>query len=564
MATPHHHRERSGLRGLLPAGYVPMEVLLQNAMEQLRSKSSDLEKYIFLHSLQDGCEDIYFAALMEHTEECMPLVYTPTVGHACVDWHKIFRHTPRGLYISINDKGFVHEAFENWPEHEIKVIVMTDGERILGLGDLGVNGMGIGIGKLALYTACAGVHPRHCLPIHIDVGTNNLELRSDNRYMGLRQERERGPDYDELVAEVVAEAKKRYGETTLIQFEDFGNCNAFRLLDAYKDNTVCFNDDIQGTAATALAGVLASSPLTGLDLTEHTFLFYGAGEAGCGIAHLLAAAIAEQLGVDQKEAMKNIWLIDSKGLVHAGRTDLVHHKQEFAHALPAHSDHANAPTTLVEAIELLQPTGLIGVSGQFEAFDQHTIQALMRNSPTPAPLVFALSNPTSKAECTAQQAYQWSEGKVVFASGSPMAGTTIKGRRLEPGQGNNAFIFPGLGLAAIAVGATRIDEASLLVCAKALAAQVCEEALELGSVYPPVRKIRDVAVELAVAVADHLHEVGLASLPYPPDMRAHVQSLMYNPISAFNDERRYQPKGQVVPMQYKWEEQGHQHAEEHW
>ena len=308
-------RTQHNLRGLIPCGdIVSLEEKVEMSMEQFYKKTSPLEKYIYLHTIQDADETLYYAILVAHTAEVMPYVYTPTVGQACQEWSTITRHTPRGLYLSINDKGQIRKILDNWPQSEINTIVVTDGERILGLGDLGANGMGIPVGKLALYTACAGIDPSKCLPVHIDVGTNREELRNDKRYMGLRRERERGPAYDELIAEFFDACADKYGRQVLIQFEDFGNSNAFRLLEQHQNKACCFNDDIQGTASVVVAGVISSLSLCQKQkISEHKFLFYGAGEAGVGIANMLAYAIHKETGCTLEQAQTQIWLVDSQG-----------------------------------------------------------------------------------------------------------------------------------------------------------------------------------------------------------------------------------------------------------
>eukprot|EP00281_Chroomonas_sp_CCMP1168_P021511 CAMPEP_0206232478 /NCGR_PEP_ID=MMETSP0047_2-20121206/11437_1 /ASSEMBLY_ACC=CAM_ASM_000192 /TAXON_ID=195065 /ORGANISM="Chroomonas mesostigmatica_cf, Strain CCMP1168" /LENGTH=647 /DNA_ID=CAMNT_0053656217 /DNA_START=11 /DNA_END=1954 /DNA_ORIENTATION=+ len=523
ISTSPAERERLGLRGLLPAGVVPMSAQLDNLMQELRAKSSDLERYNYLATVQDGNEDLYFAALVNHTVECMPIVYTPTVGQACMSWNKIYRHTPRGVYVSLEDAGRVRSLLKNWPQKDVKTIVLTDGERILGLGDLGVNGMGIPIGKLALYTACAGINPAQCLPVHIDTGTNNKVLLEDPTYMGLRRERERGPAYDALLKEFVEAAQAEYGRAVLLQFEDFGNLNAFRLMREYQSKACTFNDDIQGTASVIVAGLLASERITQTPLYKHKFLFYGAGEAGVGIADLIAEAVAEEQGTSVEEARKQIWLMDSKGLVSSARTDkLAEHKLHYAH------EHETGCQTLEECIDLLKPTALLGVAAQGQTFTEAVVRKMASNNEEP--IVFALSNPTSKAECTAEQAYTWSDGRAIFASGSPMEGVEVNGKKLVPGQGNNAYIFPGLGLAAIAAGAKTIDDKCFLVAAKSLAMQVSEERLAQGTLYPDLKNIREVSAQIAVDVAEYMYETGKAlKSPKPTDMLAYVKSLMYHP-----------------------------------
>mmetsp|Transcript_9375 Transcript_9375/g.22999 ORF Transcript_9375/g.22999 Transcript_9375/m.22999 type:complete len:563 (-) Transcript_9375:64-1752(-) len=525
LATPLAERNALGLRGLLPAGHVPLDVQVETAMAHLRTLPTDMLKYSYLQTLQDGSEALYYAALIQHTKECMPLVYTPTVGQACIDWHRIYRHTPRGIYVSSSDTGNVIDALRNWPEKGIKVIVVTDGERILGLGDLGTNGMGIPVGKLALYAACGGIPPSACLPVHIDVGTNNKKLLDDPAYMGLRQPRpEKGSKaYDDLIEEFMTAAQRLYGRTVLIQFEDFGNQNAFRVLRNHRESATCFNDDIQGTASVALAGVIASEALTKTPLNKHTFLFYGAGEAGAGIADLIAEAVAaEDKTVTVAQARESVFMMDSKGLITSKRTSLEHHKLNYAHEVAECA-------TLLECVKALKPSALIGVAAMPGAFTKEVVEAMAEINKTP--VIFALSNPTSKAECLAKDAYEWTGGRVVFASGSPMEGATINGKVLEPGQGNNAYIFPGVGLAAMASGATSIDEGAFLVAAKALATQVGAGSLAKGTVYPPLDNIREVSLQIAVAVTRHFYAQGTATLTEPKDVEKHIRSLMFDPRS---------------------------------
>jgi len=497
----------------------------------VRAKDKDIDKYSLLQTYQDGSEALYYSMLMKHTRECMPLVYTPTVGQACTDWHKIYRHTPRGLYISLNDLGHVKEALENWPEKNVQCIVVTDGERILGLGDLGSNGMGIPVGKLALYTACGGIPPQTCLPVQLDTGTNNEALREHPAYFGLKQPRERGPDYDALIKEFMTSVQDVYGRSTLVQFEDFGNQNAFRILDEYQDKATCFNDDIQGTAAVALAGLIASEKMTSIPLSEHTVLFYGAGEAGAGIADLMAARIVEESkdALSLQEARSKIFMMDSKGLVTAQRPDkLAHHKVPYAHT-------AEDCKTLEECVDKLKPSVLIGVAAVGQAFTKPILVKMKELNKVP--VIFALSNPTSKAECTAEEAYQATDGKCVFASGSPFNDVTMTlpdgtSKTFRPGQGNNAYIFPGLGLGALAAKATKIDDSCLLVAANTLALEVDAESMDMGSLYPPLSRLRDVSVAIAVKVAQHLHAKGYAGCSAPADFEAHVRSIMYDPFTA--------------------------------
>ena len=451
LATSLEERGALGLRGLLPAGVRSFEVQETCAMAQLRSKSTPLEKYSFLQGVQNVDERLYYSLLTKHTKECMPLVYTPTVGAACLAWSDLYAAAPRGLYLSLEDKGRIRGILEAWPGRDkVKAIVFTDGERILGLGDLGANGMGIPVGKLALYTACAGVAPEACLPVSIDAGTNNEALRADPAYVGLRRPRERGPAYDELVEEFVVAAQAAFGPDVLLQFEDFGNANAFRLLERYQPRACTFNDDIQGTASVVLAGLIASGRLSGRALAEETFLFLGAGEAGVGIADLIALAVSKESGCSLAEARAHIWLVDSKGLVTADCAKLAHHKRPYAHAAPAGMGPP-APKerggVLLTAVEALKPTCLIGVSAVPNTFTKEVVEAVVRHT-AHCPVVMALSNPTSQAECTAEQAYTWSGGRCLFASGSPFDAVTLPdGRSFTPGQVWTPRAHPGRGAA---------------------------------------------------------------------------------------------------------------------
>nr|AIT70132.1 malic enzyme [Colpomenia sinuosa] len=515
-------RETLGLKGLLPPATLTLEAQVELTMQELRRKSSALDKYVFLQSLQDVNSTLYYAVLSRHTYECMPFVYTPVVGEACQKFSQIYRHTPQGLYLSIEDRGKLRSILDNWPIEDIRAIVFTDGERILGLGDQGIDGMGIPVGKLALYTACAGVHPSYCLPVALDVGSNNQAKLDDPFYIGLKRKRLTGQEYDDFVAEFIEAAVDKYGESIMLQFEDFGNSNAFRLLHQWQDKVCCFNDDIQGTAAVALAGILGSTTLTGTAVGDHRFLFLGAGEAGAGIAELIAYAIHVETGKSVEECRKQIFMLDSRGLVCKSRLhELQHHKVNFAHDVEHVSD-------LLSAVKTLKPTALIGVSTLPKSFNQSIIEEMSANNERP--VIFALSNPTSKAECTPEEAYRWSNGAAVFASGSPFEPVQFEGKTYVPGQGNNAYIFPGVGLAAVACGATRITDFDMYIAAKALAATVPQERLDVACVYPHLRDIREVSLKVAVAIAANKYATGQASvLPEPADLEGHIRSVMYEP-----------------------------------
>lgn len=515
-------RDAYGLRGLLHGRVSTLENQVARIMRNVRIKPNPLEQYIFLAELQDRNQTLFYRALVDHVAELMPVVYTPTVGTACRHFMHIYTR-PRGLYIGAEDAGRVEALLRNWPEEAVKVIVVTDGERILGLGDLGANGMGIPIGKLALYAACGGVHPDACLPVMLDVGTDNPEIREDPLYIGLPRPRLRGAAYEALLDEFVTAAERVF-PGVLIQFEDFATDNAFGLLDRYRDQVCCFNDDIQGTAAVALAGLIAAGRLTGRPLDDQRLLFLGAGAAATGIAELVVLAL-RKCGLSEAAARGRCYFVDSTGLVTADRANLAPHKRPFAHPVPPAAD-------LLSAVEQLRPTALLGLSAQAGAFTEPVLRAMAEG--TERPIVFALSNPTSKAECRAAEAYAWTEGRAVFASGSPFDPVTLPdGRRFRPGQGNNAYIFPGLGLGVLASGARRVSEAMFLAAAESLAEMPTGADLSEGSLYPPLEAIRDVSAAIGRAVAEVAWDQGLATLSRPEDPAAWVRGLMYQP--------RYEP-----------------------
>jgi len=510
-------RDALGLRGLLPPKVTTQAQQAQKVLSNFRRKTSDLDRYTYLVSLQERNAALFYRLVMDNLFEMMPIIYTPTVGLACQKYALIFRR-PQGLFISSQDRGRMEEVLRNWPHADVRMIVVTDGERILGLGDLGSCGMGIPVGKLSLYTACAGIPPEQCLPIMLDVGTNNQALRDDPLYIGLAQERLRGPAYDELVDEFVTAVQEIFPKAC-IQFEDFGNTNAFRMLHKYRDQVCTFNDDIQGTAGVTLAGLYSSLRLTGGKLTDKKFLFLGAGEAGVGICDLIVKALVAE-GLSEAAAREKCWLVDSKGLVIKSRTDLAVHKLPYAH------DHAAMPD-LLAAIEALKPTVLIGVSGTPSSFTEPVVKAMGRLNASP--VIFALSNPTSKAECTAEQAYTWTEGRAIFASGSPFPPFTFEGKTHVSGQGNNSYIFPGVGLGVIASQSTRVTDEMFFMAAKTLASLVTEKDLATGSVYPDLQRIREVSARIAVAVAEVVFARKLTSMRRPRDISEYVLAQMYQP-----------------------------------
>ena len=511
-------RDYLKLRGLLPPRvHTPAEQELR-VLGNVREKPTDLERYLYLVSLQDRNETLFYRVIMNHIEEMMPIIYTPTVGKACQEFQHIFRQ-PRGFYISLDDRGRVKECLQNWPHKDVRIVVITDGERILGLGDLGADGMGIPIGKLALYTACAGIPPTHCMPVMLDVGTNNEKLLNDPLYNGLERRRKRGDAYDELIEEFIVAANEMF-PGILIQLEDFGNTNAFRLLAKYRDRFCLFNDDIQGTGAVAVAGLIAAMRITGGTLSEQKVLFLGAGEAGIGIADVFVAALAEE-GISAEEARKRCWFVDTRGLLVAGRGGIADHKRPYAHEHPSTDD-------FVEAVKLLKPTAILGLSGQPHTFTQDIVEAMAEINERP--IIFALSNPTSQAECTAEQAYAWTDGRAVFASGSPFDPVKLHNQMFVPGQGNNAYIFPGVGLGAIVSRARVITDEMFLAAAHSLASLVSESDLERGRIYPSLGRIREVSAHIAHDVAKIAYERGLAGKDEPEDIIADIREYMYQPV----------------------------------
>jgi malate dehydrogenase (oxaloacetate-decarboxylating)(NADP+) len=525
--TP-EEREAAGVTGLVPYGEAEdMDTAVGRVLWNLEQKADDLQRYCYLMTLKERDEDLFYAAAIRHTKQVMPLVYTPTVGAACQRYGDI--DVPRsGMWLSIKDAGRLAERMSAWAaKGTVKAICVTDGERILGLGDLGAHGHGIPVGKLALYTVCAGVPPEACLPITLDVGTNKEEFLADPRYLGVRERRVTGDAYDAFIAEFVSAAKATFGDHVLIQWEDFGNHNAFTILNEYMDKCTSFNDDIQGTASVVVAGLMAAARLTGTSMADNKYLFLGAGEAGVGIADLIAYSTSLETGRDIEECRDHIWLVDSKGLVTADRAaagGLQHHKLRYAHETAVAFDQG-----LEGLVRELKPTVLMGVSAQAGAFTEGVCKAM--GEVNAMPTIFALSNPTSKAECTAEQAYTWTEGRCLFASGSPFDTVTLADGTVKvPGQGNNAYIFPGVGLGVLACEATRVSDHTFFVAAKTLAGCVTEEDLASGCLYPPLSKIREVSAMIAEAVVEEAYATGVAALsPKPEDVTAHVHATMYNP-----------------------------------
>ena len=516
-------REAFNLCGLLPPRVLSMEEHAARILENFHKKPTDLEKYVYMIDLEDRNETLFYRILIDNLEEMMPIVYTPTVGQACQQYGHIFRR-PRGLYISAKDCGRIADRLENWPIDDIRVIVVTDGERILGLGDQGANGMGIPVGKLSLYTGCAGIPPSTTLPIMLDVGTENQAFLDDPLYIGLQQHRLRGKEYDDFIEEFMQAVTDRF-PNVLVQFEDFANHHAFHLLERYRNRYRVFNDDIQGTASVTLAGLLAALRLIGVEgealrkLSEQRLLFLGAGEAGVGIADLVVSAMVQE-GLTVEEARQRCWFVDSHGLVVKSRDDLAAHKLPYAH------DHAHL-SDLSAAVDELHPTIIIGVSGQPRTFTRAIIEKMAKYNDRP--IIFALSNPTSKSECTAEEAYTYSSGRAIFASGSPFPSFKLYGKTFHPGQGNNAYIFPGVGLGVVASGAKHVTDEMFEAAARTLAAQVTEADMAAGRIYPVLSRIRDVSAAIATAVAEIAYREGLATQPQPDDIGRYIREFMYDP-----------------------------------
>jgi len=510
-------RDDLGLRGLLPIGVETLDQQVDRVVRNCAAKPSDIERYIFLMALQDQNETLFYHTVLQYVKDYMPIIYTPTVGEAALHYGTIFRR-PRGLYVTANDRGQVAQVLRNWSRRNPRVIVVTDGGRVLGLGDLGANGMTISIGKLALYTAAGGIRPEATLPIVIDVGTNNEDLQASPNYLGMREPRLGGDVYLELMDEFVEAVGQVYPEA-MLQFEDFSTNNAIALLDRYRDETCTFNDDIQGTAAVTLAGLMAALRVTGGNLKEQKLLFVGAGSANIGIGELVAGAIADE-GLELAEAQRRCWFMDSTGLIVKSRDRLKPHTVAFAH------EH-DPMTGVANVIDSLRPTVLIGATGQRGVFDRDVIEAISRANERP--VVFALSNPTSRSEATAEEVYGWSEGRAVFASGSPFDPVIVNGKTLVPGQSNNVYIFPGMGLGVTACKIRRITDEMFRVAARAVAELVTEENLEQGRLFPELEQIRNASLEIGIAISRLAFEQGLAGIDEPGDLREYIASQMYVP-----------------------------------
>ena len=511
-------RRAYGLEGLLPPAVTNIELQVARRHAEIANLDDDLQKYLVLSDLQARNETLFYAVLMSDPATYMPLVYTPTVGEACQKFAHIFREA-RGIYLPITAHGRVRDILQHWPDKDVRFIVVTDGERILGLGDLGAGGMGIPIGKLALCTACAGVPPQYCLPVVLDVGTNNQALLDDPLYFGLRQDRVRGEEYMEFVDEFVTAVQQLYPKCC-IQWEDFANINAVPILERYRNEICTFNDDIQGTAGVALAGILASLGITRQKITDQRFLFLGAGSAGTGIAELISQAMAGT-GMDINEARRRNALFDINGLLVTSRKDLAEFQKPFA-------QDRTPISAFVEAVKALKPTGIIGVSAVPKLFNREVIETMAELNQRP--IIFPYSNPTSRSECSAEEAYRWSDGRAIFASGSPFPPVDIGGRRFVPNQGNNVYIFPAMAMALFATEAKRVTDDMFLTAAHAIAEQVSEESLAAGLIYPQRERILNASLHVAERVATCIFDHGLARVTRPDDVGALIRARVHRPV----------------------------------
>jgi malate dehydrogenase (oxaloacetate-decarboxylating)(NADP+) len=510
-------RKRLGLEGLLPAPTDTLDRQVERVLGHLDGKPSDLERYIYLVGLSDRNETLFYRTVMSDPARFIPILYDPTVADACLAFGHIYRRA-RGMYITRQMKGRIAEVLRNWPQRDIRFICVSTGGRILGLGDIGANGMGIPIGKLQLYTACAAVPPECLLPVLVDIGTTNEALRADPLYLGSREKPPSDEELDELVEEFVQAVQQVFPDCC-IHFEDWKGTDAIRLLDRYRDKVLCYNDDIQGTASVALAGLTTALQIIDAPLIDQRILFLGAGSAGIGIAKLIAAAMQDK-GLSQDEARSRISMFDVDGLLEPSRADLSEAQKVYAHKAAPSKD-------LVKTIETLKPTVLIGVSTKGGTFNQRVVEAMSRLNERP--IIFALSNPTDKAECTAEQAYTWSKGKALFAAGVQFPDVTLNGKTYHPGQANNFYIFPAVGLATYVTRPRRITDECFIVAAQASADQIGPDLRAKGMLFPGQDNILETEITTATRVAEFMFDEGLAQVKRPRDIRAWIEGQLYKP-----------------------------------
>jgi malate dehydrogenase (oxaloacetate-decarboxylating)(NADP+) len=506
-----------GITGLVPDVTETEDVQLRRVMMQLGHKNTDLDRYIYLINLLDHNETLFYRTVMSDPARFLPIVYDPTIGEACLKFGHIYRQ-PRGMYLSMTRRGKVKEVLRNWPQKDVRVICVTDGGRILGLGDLGANGAGIPIGKLQLYTACAGVPPQYLLPLYLDAGTNNDQYLSDPLYLGIRKTRPPTADLYAFVDEFV-EAVQEVFPTCCIHFEDWTGTDAVHLLQRYRDHYCVYNDDVQGTAGIVLTGMINAVKLKGTSLRDERYLFLGAGSAGIGLANLLCTALVAQ-GVALNDAQSRVYMFDINGLLETTRKDLVDFQKPYA--------HEHAPTRdFVAAIESIKPTTIIGVSTIGGAFTQQVVESMATLNKRP--VILALSNPTDRAECTPEQAYRWSKGTAIYAAGVQFAPVRYDGRTFLPGQANNFYIFPAVGMAIFATQARRVTDEMFIEAGQAVADQVPFELLEQGLLYPLQANILETEIQTAARVANVVFDAGLARVARPADVVGFIRDHVYKP-----------------------------------
>jgi malate dehydrogenase (oxaloacetate-decarboxylating) len=520
-------RDLFHLHGLLPPHVGTLDDQVARRMKVLRACQTDFQRYAFLRELQDTNETLFYAVLVRHLEELMPIVYTPTVGEGCQRFSEIWRK-PRGLFLSYANRDRIRDILADPRYDRVRVIVVTDGERILGLGDQGAGGMGISIGKLALYTGCAGIHPDETLPIVLDVGTNNQERLDDPIYVGWRHERVTGAEYDAFVEAFVSAVQERW-PNVLLQWEDFAGANAARLLDRYRDRLCTFNDDIQSTAAIAAATLMAAVKVTGQPLTDQRIVLFGAGAAGCGIAALLLRAMVDS-GLSEIEARRRFYAVDRHGLLVTGMPDITSAQAPFLQSAEAVADwtrEAPGEISLLDVVRNARPTVLIGVSGRGGAFTEIVVRTMAEQ--VERPIIFPLSNPTAKSEATAEDLVTWTNGRALIGTGSPFAPVPWDGRMIPIDQTNNSYIFPGMGLGILVSGARRVSDAMFMVAARAVAELSPARSTNEGRLLPRVSELRAVALAVAKATARQAQADGLAE-PCPDDvMDARIESYVWEP-----------------------------------
>jgi malate dehydrogenase (oxaloacetate-decarboxylating)(NADP+) len=516
-AFTQEERRALGIEGLLPHAVDTLDRQVDRVMKHLEAKSTDLERYIYLIGLSDRNETLFFRTVMSDPMRFVPILYDPTVAEACLTFGHIYRRA-RGMYITREMKGRIAEVLRNWPQRDVRFICVSTGGRILGLGDIGANGMGIPIGKLQLYTACAAVPPDGLLPILFDIGTTNAALRADPLYLGIRDVPPPAAEVDALADEFV-QAVQEVFPGCCIHFEDWKGTDAIRLLDRYSSKVLCYNDDIQGTASVSLAALTTALQIIDAPLTEQRVLFLGAGSAGIGIANMITAAMTAQ-GLSLEAARSRISLFDVNGLIEPSRKDLSDKQRLFAHDAPPSTD-------FLATIERFKPTALIGVSTKGGAFNHKVVEAMSRLNERP--IIFAISNPTEKAECTAEQAYTWSKGRALYAAGVPFPDVTYEGKVYRPGQANNFYIYPAIGLATYVARPKRIDDQCFVVAAQATADQVGPDLRAKGMLFPSQANILETEVTTATRIAEYMFDADLAQAKRPRDIRAWVESQLYSP-----------------------------------